>query len=82
MLVSIVQIGNSKGVRLPKAILEQLQISEKIDLEVENQQIVLKPVKNKPRTGWDDAFKEMSNLHEDALIIADNEHSEGFEWEW
>jgi antitoxin MazE len=82
MLIPVVQIGNSKGIRLPKAILDQLQISGKVDLEVENQQIVLKPVKNKPRTGWDDSFREMSDLHEDILFIADDNESEGFEWEW
>ena len=49
MLVSVIQMGNSRGIRLPKAILDQLNISEKLDLEVENQQIILRPVQDKPR---------------------------------
>jgi antitoxin MazE len=82
MLVSVIQIGNSRGIRLPKAILDQLNISEKLDLEVENQQIILKPVQDKPRQGWSDAFKEMASLKEDRLLIADTNGTEGFEWEW
>ncbi len=82
MLVSVIQIGNSKGVRLPKAILEQLEISEKLDLEVDNNQIILKPVNNEPRLGWNDAFKQMAELHEDAFIHVGEESEEGFEWVW
>jgi antitoxin MazE len=82
MLVSIVRIGNSRGVRLPKAILDQLKISEKVDLEVEDQQIVLKPIQSKPRTGWSNAFKRMAEMKEDTLFIQENSITEGFEWEW
>ncbi len=82
MIVSVVQIGNSRGVRLPKAILEQLHINEKLDLEVENQQIILKPIQEKPRVGWEDAFKKMASRKEDTMFIQDNEITEGFEWEW
>ena len=82
MLVSVVQIGNSKGIRLPKAILEQLQISGKVQLEVENQAIILKPVKNSPRSGWNESFKKMSEINEDRLLIDENKMTEGFEWEW
>jgi antitoxin MazE len=82
MLVSVIQIGNSRGIRLPKAILEQLNVSEKLDLEVENQQIILKPVQDKPRQGWSDAFRKMAFLKEDRLLIAEASEPEGFEWEW
>lgn len=82
MLVSVVPIGNSKGVRLPKAILEQLEITEKVDLEVENDQIVLKPIKKKPRSGWEDEFRKMAENNDDAMLIVETSLSEGFEWEW
>jgi antitoxin MazE len=82
MLVSIVRIGNSKGVRLPKAILDQLKISEKVDLEIKDQQIILKPIHSKPRMGWGNAFKKMAEMKEDTLYIQDSSITEGFEWEW
>lgn len=82
MLVSVIQIGNSRGIRLPKAILDQLNVSEKLDLEVENQQIILKPVQDKPRHGWSEEFKKMASLKEDRLLIPENSGMDGFEWEW
>lgn len=82
MLVSVVAIGNSKGIRLPKTILEQLNISDKLDLEVENQQIILKPVNSVPRFGWNEAFAKMHTDHQDSLIITEANEIEAFEWEW
>jgi antitoxin MazE len=82
MIVSVVSIGNSKGIRLPKALLNQLQISDKLDLEVDDQKIILKPVSNKPRLGWNIAFKEMHKNNEDQLLINESIESEDFKWEW
>jgi len=82
MLVSVVQIGNSRGVRLPKAILDQLEISDKLDLEVENSRIILKPVPRKPRQGWETAFSTMKEHGEDKLLLPDEASTQSFEWEW
>lgn len=82
MLVSVVAIGNSKGIRIPKAVLDQLHISDKVDMEIENQQIVLKPVKEKPRAGWDAAFKNMHKENDDILLIPEAPEQDGFQWEW
>lgn len=81
MEVAVVQIGNSRGVRLPKAILEQLNISDKLDMEVKNKQIVLKPLTDEtPRKDWTQAFKRMHKNGDDA--IGNMQGSEDFEWEW
>ena len=82
MLVSVIQIGNSRGIRLPKAILDQLNVSEQLDLEVENQQIILKPVQDPPRQGWSEEFRKMAALKEDRLLISETNETDGFEWEW
>ena len=82
MLVSIVPIGNSKGIRLPKAILEQLQIADTMDLEVENQQIILKPIHTSPREGWRDAFEKMHDRKEDTMLTPEERGTEAFLWEW
>lgn len=82
MLVSIVPIGNSKGIRLPKAILEQLQIADTVELEVDNQQIILKPVHLSPRKGWLEAFKKMRDREEDAILIPEESDSGAITWEW
>jgi antitoxin MazE len=82
MLVSIVAIGNSKGIRLPKAILEQLHIVDQVELEVENQQIILKPVDRTPRSGWEESFKGMASNQDDRALLPENFESKEFDWEW
>lgn len=82
MLVSVIAIGNSKGIRLPKTILDQLNIVDSLDLEIENQHIILKPVAKVPRKGWDIAFSKMHEQNEDEILMAERFPSEVFEWEW
>ena len=82
MLVSVVAIGNSKGIRLPKAILEQLHITDQLEMEVEEQRLVLKPVHNIPRAGWEEALKAMHSNKEDSLMIPDDGGTGTFEWQW
>lgn len=82
MLISVVPIGNSKGIRLPKAIIEQLNGSDKLDLEVENQHIILKPVQSKTREGWIQSFQQMHQAKNDMLLMGDVIENEAFEWEW
>lgn len=82
MKVSVVPIGNSKGIRLPKAILEQLQVSDQMELEVENQQIILRPINKNPRSGWEEALREMNKNQEDELLIPETGTEEDFDWEW
>ncbi|GAB3333192.1 AbrB/MazE/SpoVT family DNA-binding domain-containing protein [Marivirga atlantica] len=70
MEVSVVQIGNSKGIRFSKTILEKYNIKDKVDLILEKGQIIIKPL-SKPRKGWEKAFKEMSENKDDNLLFND-----------
>jgi len=80
METSIIQIGNSKGLRLNKQLLEQYQIVDRVELILEKDQIILKPI-NKPRKGWDEKFKEMAKTGDGQLQIDDVFEDERFE-EW
>lgn len=80
MELSIINIGNSKGVRLSKTILEKYSISDKVELILEKDYIVLKP-KTEPRKGWDKAFKQMHENGDDQLLMNDVFEDENFE-EW
>ena len=82
MKVNIVSIGNSKGIRIPKSVLEQCNFDKGAELEVENNRIVIKPVRTKAREGWDKAFKLMHDRKEDALLLDDSLDSETLKWEW
>ena len=55
MKVAIVPIGNSRGVRLPKVVLDQLGFGAEADLEVEDAKVTLTP-RRAPRSGWAEAF--------------------------
>ena len=82
MQLNIVRIGNSKGIRIPKAILEQCQIEDQVDLVVENGRIILEPKRKTPRQGWGKAFRDMASTEEDALLIDDSVDIEMDDWEW
>ncbi len=68
MQVSVVQIGNSKGIRLNKMLLEKYQITDKVELILENDHILIKSI-DKPRQNWDKAFANMHKNGDDKLLI-------------
>ena len=80
MEVSVIRIGNSKGIRLSKTILERYNIKDTVDLILEKSQIVLRP-SSTPRKGWEKAFKEMNDNGEDRLLFSDVFEDENLE-EW
>ncbi|MBO4234445.1 AbrB/MazE/SpoVT family DNA-binding domain-containing protein [Riemerella anatipestifer] len=80
MELSVVNIGNSKGIRLSKTILEKYNIKDKIEIILEKGFIILKP-KAEPRKGWEEAFKQMNDNGDDQLLIDDVFDDENFD-EW
>ena len=82
MKVNIISIGNSKGIRIPKSIIDQCNFNNEAELEVENNKLVIKPIKKKIRAGWDKAFKLMHERKEDALLFDDSLDIEMQNWKW
>lgn len=83
MRARVIKIGNSQGLRIPKPILEQTGIMDDVEIEVEKNQIIIRPVKD-VRQGWDAAFKNMGKKGDDELFIDDsilNSWDEE-EWQW
>ena len=80
MELSIINIGNSKGIRLSKTILEKYNISDKIEIILEKGFIILKP-KSEPRKNWEKAFEKMHKNGDDQLLMNDIFEDETFE-EW
>jgi antitoxin MazE len=79
----IVSIGNSRGVRIPKPLLEQTGLSGEVEISAEDDAVVIRPAR-KPRAGWAEAFREMSRRGDDALLD-DAPGLSGWdeaEWEW
>ncbi len=63
----IVQIGNSRGIRLPKVLLEEAQLQDEVELEAEPGRIVIRRG-NRPRAGWAPAARRMRERDEDRLL--------------
>jgi antitoxin MazE len=80
MEVSIIQIGNSRGLRLNKSLLDKYNIKDKVEVILEQGQIVIRPI-DSPRKGWDEAFKEMHENQDDQLFMDDVFEDENFD-EW
>jgi len=78
MEISVINIGNSKGIRFSKTILEQYNISDKVELTLGKTQIIIK-AKAKPRENWEQAFVKMNANGDDQLLIDDVFEDESFE---
>jgi len=84
MRASIVRIGNSQGIRIPKVVLEQTRLHGEVELEVKDKKIIISPAK-KPRQDWDRQFKLMAERGDDKLIDSEVVSLTSFdeeEWEW
>jgi antitoxin MazE len=82
MKTTIVQIGNSRGVRIPKAFLDQAGLKNEVEMQVRGSQIVLRTPRD-PREGWAEAFDRMAQSGDDALLDETPETSwDKTEWEW
>lgn len=77
MKASIIKIGNSKGLRLNKSILERYNIKDTVELILEKGRIILKPL-DQPRKGWEEAFRKMHSNQDDTLLIDDIFEDESF----
>ena len=77
----LIQIGNSKGIRIPKHILERLNLKNKIELIIddETKQIHIRSL-NTPRKNWEVAFQKMHENVEDELLIDDGFDLEAWDW--
>lgn len=82
--VKIVRIGNSKGIRLPKSLLEQYNMKDEVLLETKKNAVVIRPLEN-PRAGWEESYKSMRSRGDDRLLdketIVETEWDEE-EWRW
>jgi len=80
MHISVITIGNSKGIRLSKTLIEKYNIQDKLELILEKDRIILKPARA-PRKGWENAFRKMHEAGDDRQLIADVFEDESLE-EW
>ena len=63
----VVKIGNSRGIRIPRTLLEQAGLTDEIEMTVEGNRLIVNAV-HQPRAGWDARFAEMAEKGNDQLL--------------
>ena len=85
MKTKIVKVGNSRGIRIPKSLIDESGLKGDVELEVSDDKIIIKPI-SKHRASWDAAFQKMAKNSDDALldsdIILNQTRWDEEEWEW
>ena len=82
MKAHIVRIGNSRGVRLPKVLLEEAQLADEVELQAEPGRIVIRKAA-RPRAGWAAAARRMRERDEDRLLDPTTPtRFDEKEWKW
>lgn len=77
-----VQVGNSRGLRIPKVVIDQLGLGGEIEIAIQSDRLVIRSASQR-REGWDDAFRRMAERGDDTLL--DEYQPTGWErteWEW
>ena len=83
MRTKIVRIGNSRGIRIPKPLLEEAGLIGEVEIAVEDDALVIRPIKH-PRQGWAEAAREMAARGDDELLdpyVPTQWDLEEWEWE-
>ncbi len=62
-----VQVGNSRGLRIPKVIIEQLGLADEVEIAVQRDRLVIQAASRR-RNGWDRKFAKMAEYGDDALL--------------
>ena len=84
MKAALIRIGNSRGIRIPKVLLEQYRFDDEVELEPRQDHLVIRPA-TPARTGWDEAFRRMRKQGDDALLDEPSlsvTRWDTTEWEW
>ena len=81
MRIHLTQIGNSKGIIIPSKILNQLGFSGEIDMEIRDNNLILKPL-IAPRATWEEAFAKAGSVQENLLLDDLSAEADETEWQW
>jgi antitoxin MazE len=81
----IVKIGNSRGIRIPKPLLEQAGLSGPVEIEAQADQLIVRAGARPAPDGWDAAFQKMAANGDDVLLDAETltaSEWDNEEWQW
>ncbi len=82
MKTDLVRIGNSRGIRIPKPLIEQCGLGDEVTLRVEHQRLIISPSRA-PRADWDEKFRTAgSSTHDEILLETGASQFDREEWRW
>jgi antitoxin MazE len=81
MKARLIRIGNSRGVRLPKAVIAQAALADEVEVEVDNQRVIISASRS-PRAGWSDAARRLAAESGGLLDPATLTRFDEAEWRW
>ena len=81
MKATLISIGNSRGVRIPKPFIEQCGLSETVEMDVRDSMILIRSPRQ-PRSGWEEAFGQMARLGDDKLLETSPTRWDAEDWDW
>ena len=67
MKTTLIPIGNSRGVRIPKPFIEQCGLTNQVEMDVHDG-IIRIHAPRQPRAGWADAFTRMATAGDDNML--------------
>lgn len=82
MQTHLIMIGNSKGLRFPRTLLEQCGIKDEVELHVQDNEIRIKASSKKPREGWEAMLKKAYSKGKPPRLIPDSMDLDWEDWEW
>ena len=77
----IVPIGNSKGIRVPKVLLDHADLPDEVELQAEHGRLIVRAARA-PRSGWAEAAKTMHARGDDQVLDAASNRFDDKEWQW
>ena len=78
----VIKIGNSRGIRIPKTLIDQAKLGNEVEIAVQRGQLVIRSV-SRPRRGWDEQFHAMAEHSDDQLLDKPVPTKwDGNEWVW
>lgn len=81
MKTRLVTIGNSRGVRIPKSVIEQCGFENEVEMTVRKNALILVPAEH-PRKGWAEQFRRATRTDDDDPIDDFQNDWDKTEWEW
>ncbi|MGD0128425.1 MAG: AbrB/MazE/SpoVT family DNA-binding domain-containing protein [Terriglobia bacterium] len=82
MVTGIRRIGNSRGVIIPKPLLEEAGLEEEAEIVVERGAIVLRRPRRNPREGWAEASRRIAETGDDKLVWPEFGNQDDGDLEW